>query len=269
VLSGYLNSPDLEKELKMRVPAIIPLEIQDFTTLLHYKFRELSDDDFEKLTENVLKHAKDGKYSIYDYPQIASFFYFFSENKLISQTVEEIEHILLEGLNVAKDRKEINDRLLDNLFHFGDDNPKTTEIKKVVSKIHSEVKKDEYKANSMELIDCLNKEDEHALDAIFDKHKFSKELFQYCDDKLLFDAILQISNSQIFYFTERLRYRYKIGNIGEFLFEDNICLGRLKDNLSLYLDQQADIKQLRKYLYSTLETLLLSILQHLNNTRKK
>ena len=140
ILSGYLNQTDLENEIKKRYPEIISPEIQDFRTLLNYKFRELSDKDFKRLASNVLKYAKEGKYWIYDYVQIANFFYFFSNNKLVQESTDDIDKILLEGLNIVKGRKQINDRVLENLLHFGDENPEVTKMKQTIKEIHSEIK---------------------------------------------------------------------------------------------------------------------------------
>lgn len=269
ILSGYFDQKKFENEIKKRYPEVISKEIQDFRKLLHYKFRELSADDFTRLTKDVLQYAKEGKYSIYDYSQIANFFYFFCKNNLITESKEDIDKILNDGLDIAKSRKQINDRVLENLLHFGDENPDVTVIKNLIKEIHNEIKKEEYVANSNELIDCLTNKDEFAIAEIFEKQKLSKELFQYTDDKLLLDAILKISNKQLFNFTELLRYRYEISNIGEFLFEDTGCLNKLKTSLSDYLDKNENIEQPRKFLLTTLDTTLMSTIQHLNDTRKK
>lgn len=269
ILSGYLNQTELEVEIKKRYPEVIPKEVEDFRTLLHYKFRELPDEDFQKLTKDVLQYAKEGKYWIYDYVQIANFFYFFSNNKLIAESKEDIDKILKEGLEIAKARKQINDRIIENLLHFGDDNPDVTEMKKIVKGIHDEIKKEDYVAESNELLDCLNNKDEFALAEIFNKHKFSRKLLQYIDDKQLLDTILKISNKQLFNFTELLIDRYNSVNIGEFLFEDTGCLTKLRDGLSSFFENNNNIPSLRKSLLATLELNLTLTIQKLNDTRKK
>jgi len=269
ILSGYLNQTDLVNEIKNRYPEVISQEVKDFRDLLDYKFRQLPDEDFKRLTVSVLKYAKEGKYWLYDYVQIANFFYFFINNKLVQETKKDIDKIIQEGLDIVKTKKQINDRVLENLLHFGDDNPDVTKIKQLVKEIHSEIKKEEYVAESNELIDCLANKDEFALATIFEKHKFSKELFQYVDDNLLFDTILKSSNKQLFNFTELLGHRYNISNIGEFLFEDTNCLKNLMNNLANYLDHTENIQQPRKFLFATLHDKLMITIEHLNDTRKK
>lgn len=269
ILSGYFDQKELEQEIKERYPEVIPKEVQEFRILLHYKFRELSDKDFKTLTKNVLKYANEGKYSIYDYIQIAKFYYFFSENQLISESKEEIYKIIKHGLGIVKLKKEIDDRILQNLLHFKDDNPDISTIKQYVKDIHDEIKKEEYIVISNELIDCLTKNDELELIEFFEKHKFSNEFFQYTDEEILLDTILNTSNKQLFTLTELLRNRYNIGNIGEFLFEDIGCLNKIERGLSNYLDNNENIEHLRKYLLVTLKKDLLFVIQRLNNTRVK
>ncbi|WP_229202816.1 P-loop NTPase fold protein [Arcicella rosea] len=269
ILSGYIKLSDLNAEINKRYPEIISQEIQDFRTLLNYKFRELSDDDFKKLTWSVLNFAKEGKYTIYDYVQIANFFYFFSENNLIVESNEEINKLLLEGLDIAKSRKEINDKVLDNLLHFGDDNPEVTRIKAIVENIHLEIKKGQYIDDSNKLINSIIKNDEFALESIFEKQKYSKELFQYVNSKLLFEAITQTSNKQIFNFTELLNSRYKSKNIGEYLFEDFESLFMLKENLNNFINNNGILQQPRKFLLKTLFETLQKICLHLKETKNK
>jgi len=269
ILSGYINLSDLENEIKKRYPEFIPTEIQDFRALLNYKFRELTNDDFETLTSNVLNYAKEGKYSIYDYIQIAKFYYYFSNNHLILVTKADIDEIIFEGLEIAKNRRQINDSILENLLHFGDDDPEVTKIKSIVKAIHFEIKKDKYLADSNELIDCLINKDEVALTSIFDKHQFSKELFQYTDNELLFETITKISNKQLFNFTELLESRYRSNNIGEFLYEDFDSLTNLHYNLDKFIKTIDVLQEPKRFLLITLLDTLNKICTHLELTKKK
>jgi hypothetical protein len=269
ILSGYIDLSELELEINKRYPVVLTKEIQDFRNLLNYSFRELSDGDFENLTSSVLKFAKEGKYSLYDYVQIANFYYFFSKNGLITLTTDQINAILIEGLDIAKIRKQINDRVLENLMRFGDENPDITKMKKIIKEIHFDIKKEQYIAESNELIDCLKNNDELVLAAIFEKHKFSKELFQYIDNKQFVDTITRITNKQIFNFTELLNDRYSSSNIGEFLYEDFLFLTTLQNDLDLHIKNSENEHQPKKYLIKTLHETLQSICIHLDDTKKK
>lgn len=268
ILSGYFNQTDLENEIKKHYSEVIPKEVRELRALIDYKFRELSDDDFESLTKSVLQYAKEGKYSIYDYVQIAILFYFFSEKNLITESKNDIDEIIKNGLDNAKLRKQINDSTLESILYFKDKNPDITEIKSLVKEIHDEIKKEEHIANSKEFIECLKNQDEVALVDFFEKHSLSKELFQYMEEKRLFNAILDISNKQLFNFTELLQRRYEISRILEFLSEDIVCLDKLKTDLSKHLNKNNNTKPLRRYLLSTLEEKLTQAIENLEKIKK-
>jgi hypothetical protein len=155
ILSGYIDLQHLDEEIKNRHPEILSQEIIDFRKLLDYKFRQLSDSDFKNITERVLKFAKEGKYNIYDYIQIAKFYHFFSHHKLIPQPVEDINNDLIEGLSIAKSRKQISDRVFENLLYFSDNRKEAIMIENTVKQIHLEIKKEQHIKESNELIDCL------------------------------------------------------------------------------------------------------------------
>ncbi|MDB5089283.1 MAG: hypothetical protein JWR09_3277, partial [Mucilaginibacter sp.] len=166
ILSGYMEPSALQSEIEKRYPEIIPYQTQCFRELLKYKFRELTDNQFLTLTKDVLTFAEEGKYSIYEYIQIANFFYFFSNNKMIEESIEDVNKIILGGLEISKLRKEINDRILDNLSHFAEANPEVEKIKDIVKNIHFEIKKEQLSRNGSELIDCIKNKDEIELATI-------------------------------------------------------------------------------------------------------
>jgi len=267
ILSGYFNQTDLENEIKKHYLEVIPKEVRELRALIDYKFRELSDDDFESLTKSVLKYAKEGKYSIYDYVQIAILFYFFSEKNLITESKNDIDEIIKNGLDNAKLRKQINDSTLESILYFKDEKPDITEIKSLVKEIHDEIKKEGHIANSKEFIECLKNQDEVALADFFEKHSLSKELFQYMEEKRLFNAILDISNKQLFNFTKLLQRRYEDRGILEFLSEDIVCLDNLKTDLSDHLNKNNNTKSLRRYLLSTLEEILTQTIESLRKIK--
>ena len=266
VLSGYFDQARLENEIQIRKSEIISKEVQCFRTL--HMFRELSEDDFKRLTKDVLQYAKEGKYIIYNYITIADFFYYFAEKELIAESKKEIEKLLFEGLEIAKGRKEIDESTFESLLHFGVKNPDVSVIANKVIEIHDNIKKEQYVANSNKLIDFLNK-DEAELRAFFEKHILSKELFPYINGDILLDTILKNSNKQIFYFKELLKDRYNSSNIGEFLYEDIDCLKKLQEGLSKHLENNKEIKPLRKFSYNELISTLKDNIKHLDETRRK
>lgn len=266
ILSGYLDEAKLKEEISNRYPEIISDEVKSFRKLLNYTFRELPNDVFNKLVEKVIKYSKEGKYSIYDYVQITNFFYFFSENNLLNITIKEIDEFVEEGLNIAKIRKEINNRTIENLRHFGDSDARITKIKDKVNDIHNEIKNEFEIKEANELIEILNTNDETALVDFFAQHHISDKVFRNIDTLELSKAILNATNKQLFNFTETLSQRYKSVNIGEFLFDDYQILIDVKNQITGELINYKIQPQnfLLKELIKTIE----KVCEHLNKTKK-
>ncbi|MCD8403834.1 P-loop NTPase fold protein [Tenacibaculum finnmarkense] len=266
ILSGYLDENKLKGEIENRSPEIISDEIKSFRQLLSYHFRELSNEDFGVLPNKVLKYSKEGKYSIYDYVQIANFFYFFSENNILDISIKEIDENIEEGLKKAKLRKEINDRRMSNLMHFGDADVRITKIKKKVKNIHNEIKKEFDIKEANELIIILKEKDETALTAFFAKYNVSDKVFKNIDKVELCSAITKATNNQLFNFNDVLKQRYESVNIGQYLFDDFEILNDLKNKLT---EKSSSFKiQPQKFLIEELLKTLEEICTHLNNTKK-
>jgi hypothetical protein len=266
ILSGYLDENKLKEEISTRYPKIISDEIKSFQKLLNYTFRELPNEIFDELTGKVIKYSKEGKYSIYDYIQITNFFYFFSENNLLDITIEEIDKFVDDGLNIAKLRKEIDNRTIKNLRHFGDLDVRITKIKDKVNEIHNEINSEFDIKEANELIKILQTNDKIKLVDFFAQYQVSDKVFKDIEIQELGSAIFNTTNKQLFNFTETLSQRYKSVNIGEFLFEDIQILNDLKNYLTTEL-----IKvnvQPKIFLLEELIKTLKESCKHLNNTKK-
>jgi hypothetical protein len=267
ILSGHLKKQDLDKEIKNRYPEVISDEVNSFRKLLNYRFRELSNAEFTKSELKVRKYATEGKYYIYDYVQIAKFYYFFSDNNLIDLTIEDINSFLYLGLSISKKRKEINDTVFTNLMHFGDEDSRITDIKKNIKDIHNSIKNELDEIKAKDIIDIIKSDNQNVLVEYFADNNFSKTVFQYLDVEQLSNAITATSNKQLFDLTEILGSRYTSTNIGEFLFEDYEPLKELRINLVKELDVLANSNQ--KFLLLELCNKLELICNHLKDTAKK
>lgn len=236
--------------------------------MFNYKFRELEDSDFSTLVKKVLNFTKLGSYTIYEYITIADFLRYFSNNKLIDLSIEQVDNLALDGLEIAKKRKEFDDRKMENLTMFFKPDTENIKLWNEVKKIHLDIKKENDTIQSNRLIELIANEDELELVEIFEKYKFSKELFLYINIDLLFKSVIGTSNKHMFNFSQLIENRYKLSNIGEFLYEDLMILKNLKDKIEQYLfDFDSELK-LRKFLIDSFLDILIKVCNHLENTSK-
>lgn len=270
ILSGYLNEEDLKIQLINKNNAEFGTpESRAFFTLLHYKFRLLSDNDFEKLCVDVKAYAEKGTYSLYNYSQIAKFYYYFEKNKLISLTNEDIKIFIINGLTECAKRKEINQSVFENLFHFKEDDVQVREIREVIKEFHNEIKKEQDIEKSNELIKHIENNDIKSTEELFQKFNHSLDLFKFIIAETLFTKIINLENSMLETLTELIGSRYISTNIGEYLYDDIELLDELKNKLNKYLIENSLIKPLKKFAIYNLTEKLNLVCEHLENTKKK
>ena len=270
ILSGYLNEEDLKTHLKNKYNSEFGTEEAiKFHKLLNYKFRLLSDDDFEALSVEVKNNAEKGIYSLYDYSQIATFYYYFAENKLINLSIVEIKNFIIKGLNECAKRKEINQSIYDNLFHFKEKNEQVGEIRNIINDLHNEIKKEQDIEKSNELIKHIENKEEKLIEDFFQKFYYSTELFKYTDAESLFEKIVNTENFIINKLKELLETRYSASNIGEILYQDIYLLKELNEKIEKYLINNNLMKPLKIYTIDSLREEVNKICEHLEKTKKK
>jgi hypothetical protein len=270
ILSGYLNEEDLKTQLTNKDNSEFDKpELIAFNTLLNYKFRMLSDYDFEKLCVEVKSYAEKGNYSLYDYSQIANFYYYFEENKLITLSKKEIKKFIINGLTECSKRKEISQSVFDNLFHFKADNDQVAEIRELIKEFHNEIKKEQDAKKSNELIKYIEDNDEKLIDEIFQKFNLSADLFKYIVADTLFSKIVNAENQTIETITKSIGYRYTSTNIGEYLYNDKGLLKDLENLLNKYVNENSLMRPLKKFTINNLIVELNKVCEHIEKTKKK
>lgn len=234
VLTGYLDKDKFVDELKSRYPEEIPKETIAFRKLLNYNFRQLPNEEFKRLSGEIFEFAKDGKYGIYDYLQISRFLNYFSENKLIRLSIDEIEEAITKGIEIAKQREETDKRLYDSIFHFkraDDDSVVYDLIKDAHETIES--KKEIIKVNKLLL--ALKENNCDLIGEVYLEYQMRKELFEYLKSEELFDVLIVVENKTLAEFTLQLASRYNSSSSKDYLSSDCDFLEKLNNCIKEYL----------------------------------
>jgi len=260
ILSGYLDKNKFKVELIERKKLNATIEQQEFNELINYNFRRLSNERFSELLVNVKKHAEAGTYSIYDYAQFADFYFYFFDQNLYSLTYEDIKRIVDNGLDIAKERKELDKYKLDNLMHFKKENPETEIIKEKISKIHNDVFMKGQESINQKVNSDLANGDEESLRKLFDEHRFSPVLFNNINITDLTNTLFTIENKSLSVFCNLMHDRYcTTRNIKDYLSEEKEAIKLLKSNI---FDESKNEKLvgIKKFNLEQLKNILLSAL---------
>lgn len=268
ILSGFYSGQVFKAELKTREPEVIPEHIKSFRSLLDYKFRELSDENFNKLVKEVYDNAKNGIYWIYDYKQIANFYLFFSQKNLIKISIPEIQKTLLKGLNKSAKRKDIHQYTYDNLRHFKNENPDTQFILDEIMKLHREIQAEmdnEFSKNALNLLKDGNKVE---IATFFQEHRLKKELLPFINPVDFMKILAEAQNEIVFLVSEVVRERYSYNNPGEFMAGDLDFLNEFAILLKTHLESAKEMGVIRTHNFKRLSEAVVSSITKIENTIK-
>ena len=251
ILTGYLDGNKYKTELEERNKSVISQEVIDFRTITSYNFRTLSQADFNRLAATVWSNALNGQYSIYDYINLANFYYFFSKNNLVKETQDEIKKRLTEGLNIAKQRFETDNYQMSNHLAF-ESEELTEEFKMIVNNVHIEVNKNKDKHIGHQLVAALSSNDLNTLKAVMNKISAKNKVFGATEKQSLFKAIIGAENIILFNFIRQLTERYHFLNTDGLLNEEKECISYLISEIEKYLDNSNQDEQIKKLMLKEL-----------------
>ncbi|MGJ1269526.1 P-loop NTPase fold protein [Sphingobacterium spiritivorum] len=253
VLSGYLDLSEYKKELAHRNTLVTSQEVLDLRTVANYNFRTLPQKDFERLSKVVWKNAIAGKYSIYDYVLLADFYYFFSDKKLIKETIDEVKSGLIKGLNIAKKGNNTDNYQMSNLLAFKS-TERIQEFKKIVSQAHEEMKGGQHKELANRLVSALSTNDLPALKELMPIPGLDIHLYNVVDKENLLTAVLETSNATLQNFIDLFSERYRFSNVRDFLHDEKPCIDYLKTGLENYLATSESGEGLKKLMLRELKS---------------
>lgn len=263
VLSGFLDNAKYKSELQLRSKFVTPQEIVDLRTVINYNFRTLKQEDFDRLSSVVWQNAITGKYNIYTYVQLADFYYFFSDNKLITQTIDEVKNGLKNGLDISKKRLEADNYQMSNILAF-QKSGRVEEFKKIVSKAHEEMKGKNHKKLGDKLISALHTDNIAALQELMPTIGVDIHLYNEINKENLLKAIIETSNDTLHSFIKLFTERYNFTNVRDFLWNEKTCIDYLKSNLEAHINTSTSEERVKRLLHSELVKELANISKKLN-----
>ncbi len=256
VLSGFLDNIKLKEEIKNREPEKTSEEIISFRKLLNYKFRELNDDEFESLSKYVLEKAEKGFYWMYDYKQIANFYYHFIDKKLIDIPRKDLETKLLKGLKISAKRKEFHLATFETLKHFNTPDPDTKKILNKIFEFHNKIQSEKNTETSKQISKLISNNDIVELAVLFSKEKFNKAFLPLVNVSSFIKAIKKSENKMIFTLCEIFKDRYDYNNVIDFMKGDLDFLNDVTEKLKIY---KSTLKSNKKVRYFNLDEFIFAL----------
>lgn len=265
ILSGYLDEAALRTEFDARDPDRIPDHLVCYPRLINYRFRHLPEAEFLPLVNKVAHYAEEGLYTIYDYLQIADFYFYFVDQQLVNFTYEQVLGSVRAGLAKAAKRGETNDEVYGNMMHFQKENEETEKFKEEVATVHLTITRQRRESVMQRIGRHIREGNIERLTQLFHEHRTDHDLFPAAHMYDFCQMIRDAPNSSLSELASIFRERYNAG-LCQLLTDDAEPLRTLDG----YIDTQLLISYpgLRRFVLSELSIAVkegLSGVEHAKN----
>ncbi|WP_299110083.1 hypothetical protein [uncultured Tenacibaculum sp.] len=240
VLTGVLAEQKITKEIENRKEKETSEEEKVLNSLMGYNFKTLENEEFEESVKKFLGYIKEGKYSMYHYPSFYKTFQYFVTNLILIKDIKEIEDVLFEGIQKAKETSEVNFLLIENL----EEEPSLLDQKLI--EFHYDKIKDSNRNNAINIYKYLNVIGNELSDFLNTSMVY-KCLFGCLNPQEFFQKIIELSNKEMLNLNFNLKQGYK-------MYLNNYCESEYKffvdfeKILKEYIASN-DIKQPKRLLY--------------------
>ena len=198
-----------KNDMEMIIQTIDTEKLPGYKRLLTEEYWKISDDQFPKVIEEVIKNVKDGDLKLIEIVKLFAYFSYFSRRHLINYEMSEIKKIFLSGMDKVLDKSEYCDNIEEELSRIGiDAGTDMEEILKHFHELNKELQKKMYKDKAEEIFKCIPMK----IETFYEK--FSTEcmdtpILNYYDTNKMLQRITCASNEDIVKIKEMLIDRAK------------------------------------------------------------
>ena len=179
-----------------------------YKRLLTEEYWKISDDEFDKVIENIIEDVKQGNLKLIDNVKIFAYFSYFVKKKLIDYDLKTIKSVFFNGMNLASLKSEYCDNVEEELSKIAidEDAEDMEDILKHFNMLNSQLHDKMYKEKAEEVFKCIPMKMEQFYEK-FDKECMNIPIFKYYDPYQMFQRISCASNEDIVLIKEKLANR--------------------------------------------------------------
>jgi len=223
----------LKKDMEAIINTIDTEKLPGYKRLLTEEYWKISDEQFPKIINEVIEEVKKGKLQLIEIVKLFSYFSYFIKRELITNDIEEIKRIFLEGMNKSVRISEYCKNIEEELLRVGitETGPEMEEILKHFEKLNNQLEEKMYKEKADEIFKFIPIKMEQFYDR-FESECMDFPIFKYYDAYRMFQRITCASNEDIVKIKETLIERAKRNN--DILTSEYKFMIKLKNVLDEY-----------------------------------
>ncbi len=223
----------LKKDMEAIINTIDTEKLPGYKRLLTEEYWKISDEQFPKIINEVIEEVKKGKLQLIEIVKLFSYFSYFIKRELITNDIEEIKRIFLDGMNKSVRISEYCKNIEEELLRVGitETGPEMEEILKHFEKLNNQLEEKMYKEKADEIFKFIPIKMEQFYDR-FESECMDFPIFKYYDAYRMFQRITCASNEDIVKIKETLIERAKRNN--DILTSEYKFMIKLKNVLDEY-----------------------------------
>ena len=199
------------KENMETIRSTVDIEnLPGYKRLLTEEYWKISDDDFLKVVESVLKDVSKGNMELIDIVKMYAYFSYFSRQALIDYDIKTLKSIFFNGMNLASlkskycpnEKEELAKIAIERQEEYMED------ILKHFKQLNTQLKEKMYREKAEEIFKCIPMKMEMFYEK-FDEECMNIPIFKYYDVYQLFQRVSCASNEDIVLIKEKLLNREK------------------------------------------------------------
>ena len=256
IIDYHLTSKIDIKKLNDEIKKYTPKKYKNYEYLTSgtSEYLYLKDEEFDKIINNdLIDDIKNGNVHYAYYDELFIKYCSLSEDKLIDKPYNELKKIFIAGLNKIQQEKKQNpvtdDDYLYPLRDKYDSNFKknTAFLLYEIEKTHNILEENFYSKKSIELREKLKNDTSSFIDYLSPMKNSHYEdinypLFNNFDEKDLFDILSNMTNKDIWEFTNVIIGRYKYGGISSYYNYDCKFLKKFSQYVQKEFSQKEKLK---------------------------
>ncbi len=210
VRTRIFDMKELKKDMDAIINTIDTEKLPGYKRLLTEEYWKISDEQFPKIIEEVIKEVNAGTLQLIEIVKLFSYFSYFIKRELISNDMKETKLLFLEGMDKAVKTSKYCENVEEELSRIGinENGPEMDEILKHFEELNNQLEEKMYKEKAEEIFRYIPIQMEQFYDR-FESECMDFPIFKYYDAYRMFQRITCASNEDIVRIKEILIDRAK------------------------------------------------------------
>ena len=210
VRTRIFDMKELKKDMDAIINTIDTEKLPGYKRLLTEEYWKISDEQFPKIIEEVIKEVNAGTLQLIEIVKLFSYFSYFIKRELISNDMKETKLLFLEGMDKAVKTSKYCENVEEELSRIGinENGPEMDEILKHFEELNNQLEEKMYKEKAEEIFRYIPIQMEQFYDR-FESECMDFPIFKYYDAYRMFQRITCASNEDIVRIKEILKDRAK------------------------------------------------------------